>query len=130
VPAVQDEVSWLKIHHAEQDDDATDCHHGPYFVPGPHGWVEVDYTKEDNELPYLRLRSGGWWRHPRPQHWYDLKRQALERDHWRCVVCNEKRNLQLHHRYYGRWGWELLQDVTILCSVHHKQFHEAWRAAA
>lgn len=90
-----------------------------YFFHGPFGLVEIDYRMQDDLLP---LRYGRW-RHPNPQHWYDIRAQALARDGHRCVMCNDSGCLNVHHRTYERWGCEWLEDVTTLCSSCHLHFH-------
>ena len=56
--------------------------------------------------------------------WTFKRRQVLARDNYRCVVCNTKINLQIHHLTYERFGNELLDDLVTLCETHHKQVHE------
>jgi len=89
-----------------------------YFVAGPHGYVEVDYTVFDGTLP---VRNG--WRHPDPQHWHDVRLQCFDRDGWRCTNCNADWPLRCHHRTYANWGAEALEDVTTLCVPCHESFH-------
>ena len=96
-----------------------------YFVWGPHGRIEVDYTMADAITPRLRGRK-----HPRPQHWHDLRQRALRRDRHRCTACNSRQNLEVHHRTYERWGRERLSDVYTLCHACHQTFHQERRLAA
>jgi hypothetical protein len=97
-----------------------------HFVWGPFGWVEADHSVTDGTLP---LRYGRW-RHPDPQHWHDVRREALVRDCWRCVACNAPEPLEVHHRTYQRWGREEVEDVYTLCRDCHAAFHEGRRLAA
>lgn len=95
-----------------------------YFVWGPHGRVEVDYTVTDGTLPTL-----GGKPHPHPQHWHDIRALAIERDLGRCVTCNSGWRIEVHHRVYVRWGRERLADVYCLCHQCHTVFHAERRLA-
>ena len=61
-------------------------------------------------------------KHPNPKHWKDVREEALLRDKNRCVSCNQKENLEVHHRTYERFGNEKLSDVYVLCKTCHKLF--------
>ena len=57
------------------------------------------------------------------QHWRTFRRLVLERDGHRCVVCNNTRLVQVHHRHYesGRY-MEKMEDCYTLCGKCHKLF--------
>lgn len=55
--------------------------------------------------------------------WKALRELALERADHQCQVCEETRNLQVHHRTYARWKNEDVGDLTVLCRKHHELFH-------
>lgn len=59
------------------------------------------------------------------QHWNTFRRLVLERDGYRCVVCNSDKNLHVHHRHYesGRY-MESLNDCYTLCKTCHEAFHK------
>jgi hypothetical protein len=98
-----------------------------HFAWGPFGWVECDNVMGDGMTPRLGNRP-----HPNPQHWHDIRKEALERDCWRCVACNDadRFTLEVHHRDYTRWGRERLEDVYTLCCACHETFHCQRRIAA
>jgi hypothetical protein len=54
--------------------------------------------------------------------WLEKRAQVLERDGHRCVVCNSKDRLEVHHRTYERRGYERLSDLTTLCHECHELF--------
>lgn len=45
-----------------------------------------------------------------------------------CVVCEDRRGVQLHHVSYQNFGNEKLEDLEPLCKVHHAQIHTLHRA--
>jgi uncharacterized protein YlaI len=55
--------------------------------------------------------------------WKIRRDAAVLRDGGRCVICNSKDDLQVHHRTYERLGNELPQDLTTLCGECHAHFH-------
>ena len=55
--------------------------------------------------------------------WSDKKREVLARDNHKCVICNNKRNLEVHHRTYENIGKEPLSDLCILCQGCHIKYH-------
>ena len=61
--------------------------------------------------------------HPNLDHWYALRRAALERDlfAWRTCWRDEADGfaLKCHHRHYDTWGHERLEDVVMLCVPCH-----------
>lgn len=61
--------------------------------------------------------------------WKSRRLQALERDDYRCRVCNSTLRLEVHHRTYKRLGDELSNDITTLCKLCHDIFTEYGRLA-
>lgn len=56
-----------------------------------------------------------------------LKRQVIERDMNQCTVpgCSNKMYLHAHHiKPVSRGGKNRKENLTILCSYHHKEVHE------
>lgn len=76
-----------------------------------------------NQLRRLQLRSMPYEEYLKTEEWAAKREQTLERDEYRCRVCNEKEGLQVHHRTYMRRGDEDLNDLTTLCSRCHEHFH-------
>jgi hypothetical protein len=64
-----------------------------------------------------------------------LKHQVNFRDQRRCVHvnaagvrCNQTRWLEIHHvKPVGKGGENTLENLTTLCSVHHKYLHSSDR---
>jgi 5-methylcytosine-specific restriction endonuclease McrA len=60
--------------------------------------------------------------------WQRKRQQALQRDGYRCRVCDSADQLHVHHRRYPRvLGTETLDDLTVLCSRCHALAHETPR---
>lgn len=59
------------------------------------------------------------------EEWQIKRGIALDRADNRCQLCNSSKNLQVHHRDYGRRGTnEELRDLVVLCNSCHKKFHD------
>lgn len=57
-------------------------------------------------------------------HWQSLRLLALERDHFKCTICDSKHRLQVHHlKYRAKFEHSLLEDVVTLCRLCHKAAH-------
>lgn len=56
-------------------------------------------------------------------HWKAIRQKALKRAGYKCQLCSETKNLQVHHNTYERLGCEYLTDLTVLCNKCHKHFH-------
>lgn len=59
--------------------------------------------------------------------WRDKRREALARDQWRCVRCEGRIRLQVHHVRYEKLGQERLDSLETLCERCHKGHHKAKR---
>lgn len=57
--------------------------------------------------------------------WSSIRLKVLDRDGYRCRVCNSGLDLNVHHRTYDNIGNELehLYDLTTLCRPCHALFH-------
>jgi 5-methylcytosine-specific restriction endonuclease McrA len=56
--------------------------------------------------------------------WRARRTAALAWAGYRCQLCNENgAALHVHHRVYTRRGDERPEDLVVLCSAHHSQFH-------
>ena len=68
--------------------------------------------------------------------WQVLRKQRLELDRGRCVLCDKKAK-HVHHRKYPKvWGTETITDLCSLCEkchknkmtqVHHKNYRRLGR---
>jgi len=58
------------------------------------------------------------------QKWQDLRKAVLKRDKYQCQLCNSKKDLQVHHKTYDRFGYENLDDLITLCKVCHEKHHD------
>ena len=57
--------------------------------------------------------------------WLTKKAQVLERDGYKCVLCNKYsvHGLLVHHKTYDNIGKEPLEDLTTLCTPCHEKYH-------
>lgn len=56
------------------------------------------------------------------EHWRTFRRLVLERDDYRCVLCNSGERLQVHHRVYPQRYMEKLSDCYTLCDRCHRAY--------
>ena len=59
--------------------------------------------------------------------WGRLRRQALDRDRWRCVRCASPARLEMHHKCSLADGGDALAlgNVRMLCTSCHVAAHRA-----
>lgn len=62
--------------------------------------------------------------HLRSPAWAKLRKATLKRDRYRCIACEAREGLQVHHLTYERFGREALSDLTTLCEKCHKTLHD------
>ncbi len=56
--------------------------------------------------------------------WAQVRVDLLIEVGFQCERCKSKRNLQVHHLNYDRFGGdELRDDLIVLCSYHHRLEH-------
>lgn len=55
-------------------------------------------------------------------HWERIRNDIKLRDR-SCRLCNNENKLQVHHRTYDRLGFELGEDLILLCGDCHQMFH-------
>jgi hypothetical protein len=76
-----------------------------------------------------RARSAEYEAYLQGPEWQERRHRALERDGYRCRLCNSADRLHVHHRTYERFGRENDGDLTTLCEDCHAFFHDRTRAA-
>lgn len=63
----------------------------------------------------MKFRGSSTWKHKR--------REILKRDHNSCLICGNKKGLQVHHIYSLDTHWELRLDdsnlITLCDNCHH-----------
>lgn len=56
--------------------------------------------------------------------WQEKRQQKLKQAKWHCEQANLgscKGSLQVHHKTYDNLGNEPLEDLGVLCEVHHQE---------
>jgi hypothetical protein len=59
------------------------------------------------------------------KHWRQKKEEYKKHFKYQCTMCEEKKELHLHHITYERIGNERLDDLVYLCKTCHGKIHEA-----
>ena len=57
------------------------------------------------------------------KHWQQIRLKALERDNYKCTLCDSNLNLEVHHKTYKNKGNERLNEIITLCRKCHKKIH-------
>lgn len=61
-------------------------------------------------------------------HWKKLRRQAFERDGWKCVICGSTRRLRGHHTKYRKDLRSCtVSDIQTMCEGCHEKHHNEKR---
>jgi 5-methylcytosine-specific restriction endonuclease McrA len=85
-------------------------------------------TQEERLAEYRRrqraLRSMPYRDYLQTPEWQDTRARALKRARYRCQLCYEQGQLDVHHRTYDRRGEEWSTDVIVLCRPCHSRHHE------
>lgn len=76
-----------------------------------------------DEQRIQELRTMPYQEYLQTPEWAAKRKLTLERDGYRCRVCNSEQQLRAHHRTYERRGNEDLDDLTTLCQPCHDRFH-------
>ena len=57
--------------------------------------------------------------------WQNIRKEALERDNYKCIICNKERNLEVHHIIpYRLIGKHELDNLVTLCEDDHHKFEK------
>lgn len=86
-------------------------------------------TKELTQSRMRQLQEMPYEEYLKTSEWNEMRKRILERDGYRCRVCNTDEALHVHHRTYARRGHEDTNDLTTLCQVCHEDFHAKPRVA-
>ena len=55
--------------------------------------------------------------------WQSVRDAALKRANYQCEKCKSAKNLEVHHITYKRLGYELPEDLIVLCKDCHENVH-------
>lgn len=55
--------------------------------------------------------------------WKEFRKKAFEHYGKKCAHCKRTKRLQIHHKTYINIFNEKLEDVMILCELHHARIH-------
>lgn len=91
--------------------------------------IRAWFSDEGKQRHIAKLRDMPYDEYLKTDHWLHVREAALERDGYRCRLCNSTERLNVHHRTYERRGEELPGDLTTLCQPCHESFHENGKLA-
>ena len=58
--------------------------------------------------------------------WHEFMELVLKQKGYRCEICGDYKNLQIHHKKYarGHYAWEYpISNMMVLCKDCHKALH-------
>lgn len=71
-----------------------------------------------------KYSKGAYLSYINSEAWKAKRQDILRRDQWKCVRCQSKRLLQVHHKTYINFGHELDEDLETLCEWCHRIEHD------
>lgn len=70
-------------------------------------------------------RSSEYQEYIKSKEWQETRQRILKRDSFRCVLCNNTKNLHVHHITYESLGEEKDADLVTLCECCHDKLHNS-----
>lgn len=67
-----------------------------------------------------------WYReiYLKSEHWFDLRKRALQHHGKQCYSCRATKHLQVHHLRYKNIHDVTIEDLQVLCKSCHKIVHQ------
>lgn len=62
--------------------------------------------------------------------WAEKRHMRMKLSDWKCEACGTKQLLQVHHLTYDRIFQEPMEDLMVLCRVHHEAAEEMVKKGA
>lgn len=91
------------------------------------------HNPDNDQVPETHGSYGALILHP---NWKSKRKEIIERDSFKCVICNSKKDLQVHHRQYHfvkatkkfKVPWDYPAHLLItLCSTCHARGHSKFK---
>jgi len=92
-------------------------------------WLDYDekqnnvYNKINDTKELKKLKEMPYKKYLQTEHWDNKRKGALYRAKYKCQLCSDKENLQVHHNTYENRGQEKDEDLVVLCEICHAKFH-------
>jgi 5-methylcytosine-specific restriction endonuclease McrA len=83
-----------------------------------------EQPKQKNITRLVQLQTMPYAEYLQSPEWKKKRAKALRFAQFKCQLCNESNNLNVHHRSYERRGNEPLGDLIVLCKDCHSIFHQ------
>lgn len=80
--------------------------------------VQIPVDLSDEYHP--NVQSAYLW----TREWRSTRRAKLDDVGYRCRVCKQSKDLQVHHLTYDHVGHEWLEELIVLCRGCHQSVHE------
>jgi hypothetical protein len=76
--------------------------------------------------PPKNSKAESWYKdvYLNSDHWKDVRNRYIQKHGNYCQTCGSRRSLQLHHKTYERLWAERLNDLVMLCDIHHAEQHD------
>ena len=70
-----------------------------------------------------KRKTTGYKKYLQSRHWKRVRRKTLRRYGYKCALCGNTKNLQVHHNSYKNLWHEKKTDLVCLCGYHHNMYH-------
>jgi hypothetical protein len=83
----------------------------------------LEATRGGKTKRALQKPFGAYAKYLQSKHWREFRLKILEFWEFRCAICKNRNNLEVHHNTYERIGRERMQDCIAVCRDCHKTIH-------
>jgi hypothetical protein len=84
--------------------------------------VSLNFTASYDEI-LNTLKYMPYEEYLQTDHWLHFRDETLKWAQNKCQLCNDTKNLHVHHKTYENRGRETFNDVIVLCKDCHRKFH-------
>ena len=90
----------------------------------PNSGEEIFLTKKSYDKDYLNSLS--YVDFLKTNYWVNIRKKILKKYGYKCALCDNVNELNVHHRTYKNHGreHEHLEDLIVLCKECHAKFHD------
>ena len=85
--------------------------------------VDVKITLLESLRKNYKAEEIDYYSYLKTQAWEEMRQKIFRRDGFKCVICHEAKNLNVHHITYENLGAEKESDLVTLCQACHEKVH-------
>jgi len=88
--------------------------------------IEATTPVAQATAPDKQKYNGDYREYLASPHWEHTKFLKLKASNYKCHICREEDNLEIHHLHYKSLGKEHMDDLLTLCTNCHIYAHKLW----